>query len=236
MSTAPFVLTGASSGIGAAVAEQLVASGRRVIGISRNQDALAALAARLGPKFQYHPVDLSDDQALEAFVNGRLAAHPSIGGLIHNAGLIMRGHLGSISAATLDSMLRVNIRAPFLLTSMLLPRLKAERGHLVFINSSAGLHASAGNAAFCASKFALRALAEAARLELNQHGIRVASIYPGRTATPTMERLYAKEGTEYVPELLLQPADVATAVLGIIDAPAHTEITDVSLRPRVKSY
>jgi NADP-dependent 3-hydroxy acid dehydrogenase YdfG len=236
MSTAPFVLTGASSGIGAAVAEQLVASGRRVIGISRNQDALAAMAARLGPKFEYHSVDLSDDRALEAFVDGRLAAHSSIAGLIHNAGLIMRGHLGSIAAATLDSMLRVNFRAPFLLTSMLLPRLKAERGHLVFINSSAGLHAAAGNAAFCASKFALRALADAARLELNQHGIRVASIYPGRTATPTMERLYADEGRDYRPELLLQPADVAAAVLNIIDAPEHAEITDVRLRPRVKSY
>lgn len=236
MSTAPFVLTGASSGIGAAIAEQLIASDHQVIGIGRRPDALAALRARLGSGFEFRVVDLLDDEALDSFVASDLAAHPRIDGLIHCAGLTVRGELGSMSVATLDAMMGVNFRAPFLLTKLLIPRLVAARGHLVFINSSAGLRASEGNAAFCASKFALQALADAARLELNRHGVRVASVYPGRTATPTMERLYATEGREYQPALLLQPTDVAAAVLGIIDAPEQAELTDISLRPRVKSY
>lgn len=236
MSIAPFILTGSSSGIGVAVAEQLVAAGHRVIGVSRNRDALDLLAKRLGQSFEYHAADLNDDEALECLVSHLLEKHELIGGLIHNAGLTLRGHLGSVPTTDLDSILRVNFRAPFLLTSMLLPRIKAARGCLIFINSSAGLNAAAGNAAYCASKFALRALADVARLELNPQGIRVASVYPGRTATPAMERLYAEEGREYCPALLLQPADIAVAVLNIIDAPEHAEITEVRLRPRLKSY
>jgi NADP-dependent 3-hydroxy acid dehydrogenase YdfG len=236
MDAAPFVLTGASSGIGAAIAEQLVASGRQVIGVGRRREPLAALAERVGPGFDFHVLDLCDEEALYSFVENRLAAYPALGGLIHCAGLVVPGELGSVSPADLDQTMNVNFRAPFLLTNLLASRLAAARGQLVFVNSSAGLRASGGNAAYCASKFALRALADAARLELNARGVRVASIYPGRTATPTMERLYAAQGLDYDPALLLQPSDVAAAVLNIIEAPEHAEITDISLRPRLKSY
>lgn len=233
---APFVLTGASSGIGAAIAQALVSAGRQVIGLGRRRESLENLSRRAGEGFDFRLVDLRDDSAVCRFVEHDLAPYPALGGLIHCAGLLLSGEIESLPASVLDEVMAVNFRAPFLLTSLLASRLVAGGGHLVFINSSAGIHVKSGDAAYCASKFALRALADTARLELNKSGVRVATIYPGRTATPTMQDLYEKEKKPYEPELLLQPADVAAAVLTILDTPGHVEVTNVHLRPRFKSY
>lgn len=231
-----FVVTGASSGIGAAIATRLAGSGRRVVALGRNRVALETLRERCGDALEVRDVDLEDDRALEACAQALLVAHPALDGLVHCAGVIRPGELGTVPPADLDRMLAVNFRAPFVLTNRLVPALAAARGQLVFVNSSAGLEASAGRAAYAASKFALRALADAARLELNARGVRVASVYPGRTASPGMDALFAQEGREYDPALLLQPDDIARAVLGVIDAPGHVEITEICMRPRHKSY
>lgn len=176
---APLVLTGASSGIGTAIAESLIAAGYPVIGLGRRLEPLKKLSHRIGKNFAFHVLDLADDAALHQFAEETLANCHALSGLIHCAGVLASGPIGAVSAAALDQAMGINFRAPFLLTGMLMGRLAAGDGHLVFVNSSAGLHASTGNAAYCASKFALRALADAARLEMNPLGIRVASIYPG---------------------------------------------------------
>lgn len=236
MAAPQFLLTGASSGIGAAIAARLAGSGRRVLAVGRNRGTLEALCGRLGAAVEPVVLDLEDGAAVEAFAQARLAARPALDGLIHCAGAMIPGELGAIAPEELERMLAVNFRAAFLLTNRLVPALVAARGQIVFVNSSAGRDAAAGRSAYAASKFALRALADAARLELNPRGVRVASIYPGRTATPVMESLYAQEGRAYDPGLLLQPDDVAAAVLSVIEAPEHAEITEICLRPRFKSY
>ncbi len=231
-----FIVTGATSGIGAAIVASLAATNRRVLAVGRNAAVLDALADRFGPLVAAHELDISDDAALAAFAEGVASAHPLLDGLVHCAGVIIPEDLGAVSTANLDHMLAVNFRAPFVLTNRLIEPLAAARGTLLFINSSVGLTATAGRTAYVASKFALRGLADSARLELNHRGIRVASVYPGRTATPGMAALVAHEGGSYDAGALLQPEDVADAVLGIISAAANAEITDIALRPRTKSH
>ena len=119
---------------------------------------------------------------------------------------------------------------PFLLTQALLPDLLARRGQVVFVNSSAGLAARAGVAQYAATKHALKALADSLREEVHGHGVRVISIYPGRTATPMQEEVCRMEGVAYDPGACLQPADVATMVLSAMTLPDGAEVKDISIR------
>jgi NADP-dependent 3-hydroxy acid dehydrogenase YdfG len=122
------------------------------------------------------------------------------------------------------------------LTQRLLPLLKKPRGQIVFVNSSAGLSARHNTGQFSATQHAFKALADALRDEVNADGVRVASIFPGRTATPRISNLHTKEGREFKPELLLQPEDVASVVTNCLYLPWTAEVTNISIRPMVGSY
>jgi NADP-dependent 3-hydroxy acid dehydrogenase YdfG len=114
--------------------------------------------------------------------------------------------------------------------------LKKGTGQVVFINSSAGLRSAAGNGQFSATQHAFRSIADSLRDEVNADGIRVLSVYPGRTATPRMEKYYQKESRDYRPELLMQPEDIAEMVTHSLRLPRTAEVTDMSIRPMQKSY
>lgn len=130
----------------------------------------------------------------------------------------------------MDLLYRVNVAAPRLLTSLLLPSLKRAGGDIVFINSSLGVRAKAGAASYAASKHALRALADAVRQEVNERGIRVLSVYPGKTATPMQEALCRAQGVPYEPEKLLQPEDIARILLSAVTLQRTAEVTDIQIR------
>jgi NADP-dependent 3-hydroxy acid dehydrogenase YdfG len=121
------------------------------------------------------------------------------------------------------------------LTQTLLPLLKSGKGQVVFINSSAGLKAGVNNAQYAATKSALIAIADGLRNELNSEGIRVLSVYPGRTATAMQETVYKMEGRTYRPERLLQAEDIAITVINALSIPRTAEITDIHIRPFLKS-
>ena len=106
----------------------------------------------------------------------------------------------------------------------------------MFVNSSQGLHAKGNTGLFAATQHALKAIADSLREEVNADGIRVLSIFPGRTATPRMKALYQAEGRPYQPELLLQAEDIAQIVLDALLLPRTAEITDIQVRPQIKSY
>ncbi len=161
---------------------------------------------------------------------GRLAV------LVHSAALHVRASIGDTPVADLDRVMNVNIRAPFALTRSLLPMLRAAPGDVVFINSSAALSAPALNSAYAASKAALRAFADSLRAEINVDGVRVLSVFPGRTATSMQKSIYEQEGRTYRPRDLLQPLDIAEAVLGMLQLPRSAELTELHLRPTLKSY
>jgi NADP-dependent 3-hydroxy acid dehydrogenase YdfG len=155
--------------------------------------------------------------------------------LVLNAGVI---HLGRTEDAALDDFseqLTSNVLAPYAVTQTCLPLLFASRGQIVFVNSSAGKSASPGVGQFSATQHAMRAVADTLRGEINDRGVRVTVIHPGRTATPRQASIHAHEGRDYKPELLMQPGDVAAAVLSVLTLPATAEITELAIRPMLKS-
>jgi NADP-dependent 3-hydroxy acid dehydrogenase YdfG len=156
--------------------------------------------------------------------------------LVHCAGIHSAGSLEDASVEELDALYRTNLRMPFALTQALLPLLKSQHGQIVFINSSQGLNARGNSGLFAATQHGLKAIADSLREEVNADGIRVLSIFPGRTATPRMQRLYQAEGRPYQPELLLQAEDVAQVVLDALLLPRTAEITNMQIRPQIKSY
>ena len=139
-------------------------------------------------------------------------------------------------AAHLDHQYRTNVRGPYLLTQALLPLIRARRGQIVFVNSTVGLEARASVGQYASTQHALRALADALRAEVNADGVRVLSVYLGRTATARQERIFQLEKRPYSRELLMQPADVAEIILAALQLPRTAEVTDIRMRPLVKSY
>ena len=154
--------------------------------------------------------------------------------LIHSAGVISIGKLEISSVADFDRQYKTNVRAPCLLTQVLLPLLKMQKGQIVFINSSAGLFSKANLSQYAATKHALRAFADSLRDEVNEMGIRVLSVFPGRTATPMQEMIFSQEGRDYPANRLLQPQDVAAVVIHALSLPRTAEVTDISIRPMAK--
>jgi NADP-dependent 3-hydroxy acid dehydrogenase YdfG len=122
------------------------------------------------------------------------------------------------------------------LTQALLPLLKSRQGQIVFINSSQGLQARGNSGPFAATQHALKAVTDSLRQEVNADGIRVLSVYPGRTATPRIQALYEVERRAYRPELLLQAEEIAQVVLNALLLPRTAEVTNVEIRPLIKSY
>ena len=116
-----------------------------------------------------------------------------------------------------------------MLTQELIPLLVRRRGQIVFINSTAGFTARANIGQYAATKHGLRAIADSLRDEINGAGVRVLTVYPGRTATPTQERLHALEGKTYRPDRLLQPEDVASVVVHALCLPRTAEVTEIRI-------
>lgn len=154
--------------------------------------------------------------------------------VIHNAGTVELGAVAGQTHEVWTRTLAVNTVAPAELTRVLLPLVRAERGHIVFVNSGAGLNANAGWGSYAASKFALRALADALRAEETPHGVRVTSVYPGRTSTSMQEKVRSQEGGAYQPGDYLDPQSVAATIAFALNAPRDAALTDITVRPGVR--
>ena len=222
------VVTGAGGAIGGAIAAALGEAGYDLRLVARRDSAVAPLVERHAATVVI--ADLTDRAAVDAAC-AALQALPRVDVLVHAAGRWEQ----EASARELDELFEVNVRAPYVLTQALLPQLRAASGELVFVNSSAGaMPAGAGTGAYAATKHALRALADSLRAEENQHGVRVLSVFPGRTAGRLQERIHEAEGRTYRPERLVQPADVAASVLAALALPRTAELTDLHVRPMQK--
>jgi NADP-dependent 3-hydroxy acid dehydrogenase YdfG len=219
------LVTGASRGIGAAVAQALAPTHDLLLG-GRDTDALKAVAADL-PAAREWPVELTDPSALTAAA----ADIDRLDVLVHSAGI---GPLGTVADSPAEQWRRtfaVNVVAVAELTRLLLPALRAARGQVVCINSGAGFTARPGWGSYAASKFALRAFADTLRAEEAAHGVRVPSVYPGRTDTAMQRAVIAHEGGQYDASGFLRPESVARAVLLAVTAPPDADITELSIRP-----
>jgi NADP-dependent 3-hydroxy acid dehydrogenase YdfG len=192
----------------------------------RDARLLQSLAAEL-PGSRSWPVELTDSAAVAEAAGGieRLDV------LVHSAGVGLLGTVEETSVDTWRHQFEVNVVAVAELTRLLLPALRAARGRVVLLNSGAGITARAGWASYAASKFALRALADALRDEESANGVRVTSVHPGRVDTDMQRGVVAHEGGEYRPHTYLRPESVAGAVLLAVTAPDDVALTELVLRP-----
>jgi short-subunit dehydrogenase len=212
------LITGAGSGIGRVVAERLLARGDEVWAVVRR-------AGRAPVGCREVLADLADAEAL-----GALQDWPeAFASVVHAAGVVELGRIADLSVAAWQDQLAVNLVAPAVLTRVVLPQLRAARGTVVFVNSGSGLRANPTWAAYSASKFGLRALADALREE--EPLLRVTSVFPGRTATPMQAKVHDQEGKDYDAEKWIRPETVAEAVLSAIDLPRDATMPEIVIRP-----
>jgi short-subunit dehydrogenase len=231
------VVTGASGGIGGATARALAANGMSVCLTGRDIARLQQVAAAVkssAPHVLVHACDLATDDGIRGLVASVAAHSRRIDVLVHAAGTIRLGNIESTGWDDLDEQYRMNLRAPFLLTKAFLPMLKESRGQVVFVNSTAALSAGADNGLYAATKLALRSITGSIRDHVNPYGIRVVSVFPGRTATPMQEAVHRFEKRRYDEEALVQAADVAELVVAALALPRTAEVTDVVVRPMKK--
>lgn len=218
------LVTGASSGIGTAIAEALAPT-HQVLLCGRDLGALEALSERL-PGSRPWPVDLTNDSEL-AQATGSI---DSLDVLVHSAGYCRIGPAAETGAESFRAHLGVNVVGAAELTRLLLPALRAAQGHVVFLNSGQGHNPSPGWSAYAASKFALRAYADVLRAE--EPTLRVTSVYPGRTDTPMQRSVQAAEGKDYDATGLIAPSSVADVVLAAVHADPNAHVTEVIVRPQ----
>ncbi|RSN59935.1 MULTISPECIES: SDR family oxidoreductase [Actinomadura] len=245
-----YLITGATGGIGTAVAELLRGRGHDLVLTGRSADRLEALTAALrtgahantqvfspheaaaqspGASITTVPLDLAEPRRLEAslapaHVPGRLD------GLIHAAGTVRLSPVADLDVDTWLEHLSTNLVSAAELTRLLLPALRAARGHVVFVNSTAGLRANPDWAAYAASKYGMRALADSLRAE--EPSLRVTTVFPGRTATGMQQRVRAQEGRPYDADEFASPATVARVLVAALETPRDAVVSEVTVRPR----
>ncbi|MFR9801392.1 SDR family NAD(P)-dependent oxidoreductase [Pseudonocardia sp. RS010] len=181
------LVTGASSGIGAALAERLAADGARLVVTGRDAERLHQVAERTGAKAVVADL-VADGASGVGTLLDALPARPAL--VVHCAGAGAAGPLAELAPARADELIDLNLRAPIQLTRALLPDLQAERGHLVFVASIAALGV-AGEAVYSATKAGLRGFADAVRIEAPEIG--VTTVLPGAVDTP----YFGRRGREY---------------------------------------
>jgi NADP-dependent 3-hydroxy acid dehydrogenase YdfG len=217
------LVTGASRGVGAAIARALAPTHDLLLG-GRDTEALAGTVSGL-PGARPWPVELT------AVTEADVAGVDRLDVLVHSAGVVTLGRVGETPAEVWRRTMEVNVIAVAELTRLLLPALRAARGRVLLINSGAGLSARAGWGSYAASKFALRAFADALRAEETANGLRVTSIHPGRVDTDMQHAVVAQEGGSYRPAAYLRPESVAAAVRFAVSTSADAELTELVLRP-----
>jgi NADP-dependent 3-hydroxy acid dehydrogenase YdfG len=233
------VVTGASSGIGKAIALGLATQGAILCLVGRKLETLQSVANEAkgkAPRTYCYQADLAVDHEVQKLIGNIKRDIRSVDILVHSAGVIWLGSMETANAYQLDGHYQTNVRAPYVLTQGLLSSIKSRKGQILFVNSSAGLAARANAGQYAATKHALKAVADSLREEMNPAGVRVLSLFLGRTASPMQAAVYAMEHKPYNPELLMQPEDVASVTLHALTLPRSVEVTEISMRPLAKSY
>ncbi len=226
------LVAGASGDIGRAIAFDLLAAGAEVFMLGRSMARLAEPPppANFAHNCRYLVADLTDSDAI-GHVNTEIALRSRLDVLVLSSGTYQRSHEPKV----FDHQIAANLVGPYALLQRLLPLLIEAHGQVVFINSSQALKAAAGLAQYAATKHAMKAVADSLRDEVNASGVRVTSVFLGRTASERQRAIFAAEGRPYPPERLIQPADIAQVVLALLRLPRTSEVTDIVLRPMQKT-
>ena len=235
------VITGASSGIGAAVAKRLAEYGLKVILLARRLDRLAALCKEINQtEERAYPfqIDLRNTQEIEKLFPQIQKKYGTIRALVNNAGL---GHASLLTSGLTEDWretLEVNVLAPSVCTREAIQQMRADGdwGQVIHISSMSAHRVPQGSGMYSASKFALRSLTEGLRKELRElrSEIRVGSISPGFVETEFAAHFHrsAEKAEEiYRQYKVLSPDDIANALVYLLSQPAHVQVHDLLLRP-----
>ena len=224
MSGSLAVVTGTSSGIGAAIANALIAANWRVVGISRRQTLIES------ELYTHITLDLNESKRIPSAIEEIIASHGPIAALINNAGIGYFAPHEELSPTEIQEMVSVNLLAPLLITRSALRSLKETSGHIVSISSFSALESSSFGAAYAATKAGIKHFSDSLFDEVRKSGVKVTTITPDITRTPFYDHLnfYPQED----PAAAISPEYIASAVLNALSNSNFCVTTHITLRPQ----
>jgi NADP-dependent 3-hydroxy acid dehydrogenase YdfG len=234
------LVTGASSGIGAAGAEALAAAGATVVAVARRADRLDTLVSQIadrGGNAVALPGDVTDEKVAQGVVTETLRRFGRLDILVNSAGVIDAGGIENADTARYRRVLDINLMASLYTSRAVIGPMRAQGGgDIINISSTAGRRAAALFNAYSASKFALTAMTEALRQEVGRQGIRVCIIEPGATTTEVSEGIGDPKYRKFIHEHVskdgaMKPQDVAAAILLVVSLPSRANVSQLLIRP-----
>jgi short-subunit dehydrogenase len=227
------IITGASKGLGRAIAEKFAANGYDLMLTSRNPTALAAAARQLESRYpavaiRTKTADLGDKEQAQQFGRWVLESGASVDVLVNNAGQFIPGSVADEAEGVLERLIAVNLYSAYHLTRTLLPHMMARRtGHIFNICSVASLKAYSNGGAYSISKYALAGFSANLREEMKVHGIKVTTVYPGATYTDSWV------GSGIDPQRIMDAADIAGMVFAATGLSRQATVEEIVLRPQL---
>ncbi|MBK5210619.1 MAG: SDR family oxidoreductase [Flavobacteriaceae bacterium] len=222
------VVTGVSSGLGAALSCALIAKGTKVYGLARTVDKLNALQKKLGNKFIPVVMDITDQKAIALWVETTFSKQHAPDILINNAGV---GYFSKIDELPLEkwlAMINTNLNGVFYMSSNLVPLMKLNNAscHIINIGSILGKTTRPDSAAYSATKYGIQGFSEALAKELRKYNIKVTCVNPG-----SIETHFFEDSGIRAHHNMLQPNDIASFIIHIIETPCNMLIDEITLRP-----
>jgi NAD(P)-dependent dehydrogenase (short-subunit alcohol dehydrogenase family) len=231
---APVILiTGASQGIGAAIAKSFArdVKGARLALVARNVRGLQATAkacAKRGATAEVFQCDVANEASVGLMAEAVAERFGAVDVLINNAGAFAMAPFAETTIGQFDEMISVNLRSAFLVTQAFLPAmLKRKHGDIFFMSSIAGLGAYPHSTAYCAAKFGVTGMAKVLRAETKDHGIRVCCVHPGATWSPS----WSTSGVK--PERIMPAEDIARSILDVYRLSRRTVVEEIVFRPQL---
>lgn len=227
------VITGATKGIGRAIAKKFAEEGANIAVCARNQDDLEQMANdfKVGfpnIKFIYKKTDVSVRAELEAFGKMVLDSFDKIDVLVNNAGVFMPGNVHDEPEGVLEKQMNTNVYSAYHLTRQLIHRFKTQKdGHIFNMCSVASLKAYPNGGSYSVSKFALLGFSKALREEMKEHNVRVTSLMPGATYTASWD------GVDLPEDRFMKSADLGKMVFDVWQLSKNTVIEEIVMRPQL---
>ncbi len=229
------IVTGASRGIGKAISILLAQSGSRVVLAARSEPQLKSVRDEISSQngeALVIPTDLTRDEEMERLVEQTIKEWGSVDVLINNAGLGKVAPVVKAKVSDWDETFQVNLRAPMILSKLVLPQMMERgEGSIINISSVSGKSGQANGSAYSASKFGLMGFTQSLYEEVREYGIRVAAICPGFVDTPLIPQMRRMDRSK-----MIRPEDIAQTVLFVLTSPPTACPVEITVRPQRTPY